>query len=772
VKTLELVKNAMYDQAYFCVISTDTQGVITRVNRGALQLLGYQKEEELRGKNLIDLLSASDLQLEAQVLKQKVTGHDLLGFHILRVHALFEPERILRLRLQKQDKTKIPAVTIFVPVQDENSELQGFLSVSHDMTEQMNVEKALEESEENFRMMSENNPVLLWKAGPDGKRNYFNQTFYEYTGLTEAQSIDDGWIEAVHPDDRARYFEIYEKSFQKRIPYRAEFRLRHFDGYYRWVLGVARPRYASSGEFLGYMGSTIDIHSQKEMMKVLEQTTQKALLSEKAERKFVTNMSHEIRTPITGILGMADLMSELKMPPEAKDYLTDIQISAKNLLELVNNVLDFSKIQSGKMSVELAAFDLHEKINEVVKPFYFFANQRKMELNVQIAPEAPRYIRSSPAKIGQVLTNFLGNAHKFTHQGSVTLAVDLIQKTAEEATLKFSVKDSGIGIARDRLVEIFQPFVQGDSSVTRKYGGTGLGLTICKEFVENLKGEIGVDSVEGSGSDFWFVIPVEIVSEKEIMAREEVAIASDKDKTQQKARLLLVEDNLINQKIAVKILQGRGHQVEVANDGAEAIKKLKESQFDLVLMDCQMPIMDGYQATKEIREKLHSEIPVIAMTAHALKGDREKCLAAGMNDYLTKPLDKEQLFQTIEQWLEQKKTKPEDLMSSRLQMLEKEHGADLLKELIELFLTDYSPKMTALEKAARTGDVNQVKYFAHLFRSGSANLGAQRLAELCLALEQTAGQLDSGLLLTSAQGVVKEYQSVSRKISQIQNQWH
>lgn len=771
MKTLELVKNAMYDQAYFCVIATDTQGVITRVNRGALQLLGYQKEEELRGKNLIDLLSASDLQLEAQALKQKVTGHDLLGFHILRVHALFEPERILRLRLQKQDKTKIPAVTIFVPVQDEHSELQGFLSVSHDMTEQMNVEKALEESEENFRMMSENNPVLLWKAGSDGKRNYFNQTFYEYTGLTEGQAIDDGWIEAIHPEDRARYFEIYEKSFQKRVPYRAEFRLRHFDGYYRWVLGVARPRYSGTGEFLGYMGSTIDIHSQKEMMKVLEQTTQKALLSEKAERKFVTNMSHEIRTPITGILGMADLMSELNMPSEAKDYLTDIQISAKNLLELVNNVLDFSKIQSGKMSVELASFDLHEKLNEVVKPFFFFANQRKMGLVVRIAPEVPHYIRSSPSKIGQVLTNFLGNAHKFTHQGGITVAVDMIRRTADEAILKFSVKDTGIGIPRERLVEIFQPFVQGDSSVTRKYGGTGLGLTICKEFVENLKGEIGVNSNEGDGSTFWFTIPVEIVSDKEVEARE-VAGSSEKDKIQQKARLLLVEDNLINQKIAVKLLQGRGHHVEVANDGAEALKKLKESAFDLVLMDCQMPIMDGYQATREIREKLRSEIPVIAMTAHALKGDREKCLAAGMNDYLTKPLDKEQLFQTIEQWLNYKKPKSDDPMSSRLQLLEEEHGTDLLKELIELFLTDYSPKMTALEKAARTGDVNQVKYFAHLFRSGSANLGAQRLAELCLTLEETAGQLDSGNLLNSAQGVVKEYQTVSRKISQIQNQLH
>jgi HPt (histidine-containing phosphotransfer) domain-containing protein len=185
-----------------------------------------------------------------------------------------------------------------------------------------------------------------------------------------------------------------------------------------------------------------------------------------------------------------------------------------------------------------------------------------------------------------------------------------------------------------------------------------------------------------------------------------------------------------------------------------------------------MPIMDGYQATREIREKLRSEIPIIAMTAHALKGDREKCLAAGMNDYLTKPLDKEQLFQTIEQWLDYKKSKSDDPMSSRLKLLEKEHGADLLKELIELFLTDYSPKMTALEKAARTGDVNQVKYFAHLFRSGSANLGAQRLAELCLTLEETASQMDSGNLLNSARGVVKEYQTVSRKISQIQNQLH
>jgi PAS domain S-box-containing protein len=758
----------MYDQAYFCVIATDTQGKITRVNRGALQLLGYPSEEELTGKNLIDLLSNADLQLEVQVLKQKVTGHDLLGFHILRVHALFEPERILRLRVQKKDRAVIPTVTIFVPVQDENSELQGFLSVSHDITQQLNVEKALEESEENFRIMTENNPVLLWKSDVEGKRNYFNQTYYEYTGLAEAQAMDDGWIESVHPEDRARYFEIYEQSFQKRIPYRAEFRLRHNDGSYRWVLGVARPRYNASGDFLGYIGSTVDIHSQKEMMKVLEQTTQKALLAEKAERKFVTNMSHEIRTPITGILGMADLMSELNMPSEARDYLADIQISAKNLLELVNNVLDFSKIQAGKVSNELAPFDLYDKVSEVVKPFYFFANQKKIDLGIEIAPDVPRFIRSSPAKIGQVLTNFLGNAHKFTHQGGVKILVNMIEREDNEAVLRFAVKDSGIGIAPDRVLEIFRPFVQGDSSITRKYGGTGLGLTICKEFVENLQGEIGVNSKEDDGSEFWFMIPVEIVAEKDVGAKTAVIPAGRNHKA---AHLLLVEDNLINQKIAVKLLQGRGHHVDVAHDGAEAVAKLKNGPFDLVLMDCQMPVMDGYQATREIREKLHSEVPIVAMTAHALKGDREKCLAAGMNDYLTKPLDKEQLFQTIEMWLAKEK-KPEDAMLSRLKLIEKEHGADLLKELIGLFLTDYSSKMTAMERAARTGDVSQVKYFAHLFRSGSANLGAQRLAEMCLDLEEKAGNMGPGPLLDSAQSVVKEYQTISRKISQIQNQLH
>lgn len=771
---LQLIKSAMYEQAHFCVISTDTTGLITSINPGVFRLLGYAKNDLIGKKKLTDLIKENDLNLESKILIEKTGNKDLYGFEFLKAHALVDGERVLRLNWHSKTGEIVPTFTSLIQLKDENNQLKGYVSVCHDITAQMNVEAALEESEENYRVMTERNPVMIWKSGVDGSKLYFNRTWYEFTGLKPEEIHRNSWVETVHPDDRNHYMDLYEHSIRHKKPYRAEFRMRYRDGSYRWVLASASPRYSSLGEFRGFIGSKTDIHAQKEMMKVLEDTTQKALSSEKAERKFVTNMSHEIRTPITGILGIADLMSQMELDHESKDYLADIQISARNLLELVNNVLDFSKLQAGKMVIDYTPFDLFAKVEDIVKPFHFFADQKNIKLLTVIEPNVPQYLVGAPGKIGQILTNFLGNALKFTHQGSVEIRIAVQASNAKEVVLKFSVSDTGIGIPKDRVADIFKPFIQGDSSTTRKYGGTGLGLTISKEFAEAMRGEIGAESVQDQGSTFHFSIPMQVSSPEAL--NEGKSSDSSKD-VRLKANLLVVEDNLINQKIATKLLESRGAKVEVAHDGQEALQKISKTNYDLILMDCQMPILDGYQATKEIRETLKLKIPVIAMTAHALQGDREKCLAAGMNDYITKPIDKVQLFKMLDFWLNttqrnetgMREVQENDTYGVRLGEIEREHGSELLVELIDLFLQDYPPKMQLMQTACANGEFNQVKYYAHLFRSGSANLGAQALAEHCFNLEENLSEMNPEQIKQACDKIVSEYEKAADHLKEYKN---
>lgn len=767
----QLIQSAMYEQAYFSVISTNTTGLITSINPGVFKLLGYKDSDLVSKKNITDLIKENDINLESKILINKTGNKDLNGFEFLRTHATIDGERVLRLNWISKSGDSVPTFTVLVQLKDEDDQPAGFLAICHDITAQMNVETALEESEENYRIMTERNPVMIWKSGIDGNKVYFNRTWYDFTGINPAQIHKNSWVETVHPEDRVRYLDLYEHSIRHKKPYKAEFRMRYRDGSYRWVLASASPRYSSLGEFRGFIGSKTDIHAQKEMMKVLEQTTQTALNSEKAERKFVTNMSHEIRTPITGILGIADLMSQMNLDHESKDYLADIQISARNLLELVNNVLDFSKLQAGKMTIDFAAFDLFAKVEDVVKPFHFFADQKNIRLETKIHPDVPRYVVGASGKVGQIITNFLGNALKFTHQGSVEILIAVAQKSDKEVVLKFSVKDTGIGIPKERVNDIFKPFIQGDSSTTRKYGGTGLGLTISKEFVEAMHGQIGATSEQGKGSEFYFTVPMKVASPNDIESANQ---GSQAITTKVDAKVLIVEDNLINQKIALKLLESRGAITEVAHDGQEAIEKIKKGNYDLIFMDCQMPIMDGYQATKEIRDTLKLKVPVIAMTAHALKGDREKCLAAGMNDYITKPINKNQLFQMMDFWLNKthlneagmREVQENDTYEARLNEIEKEHGQELLFELIDLFLQDYPPKMQLMTAACEHGDFNQVKYFVHLFRSGSANLGAQELAELCFKLEDSLTDMKPEDIERACQQIVTEYEKAAMHLSE------
>ena len=772
-------------------------------------------------------------------------------------------------------------------------------------------EQALRESESRFRTLADGAPLMIWMEDAKGALEYTNAAWREFRAGSAGSSVADDPMEGVHPEDRAAFLASREAARDGIAT--TEYRLRHHEGDYRWIQETRAPRFSGPDLLAGFVGIGADVTERRLAAGELARARDAALESARMKSEFLANMSHEIRTPMNGVLGMLDLLLDTELTAEQRDRADTAKRSAEALLTVINDVLDFSKVEAGRLDIEALDFDLRNTLDDVTGLLGDRAVAKGLEWASLVQPGVPMQVRGDPGRLRQVLVNLAGNAIKFTERGEVVLRARLEAERGDVVLVRFEVSDTGIGMPAEVTARLFQPFTQADSSTTRRYGGTGLGLAISRQLVELMGGEIGVRSEPGAGSTFWFTVafaraaapaaaprspaeslarvPVLVVDDhrtshavlqqhlrswkmvvEAVGSPEEVlpamrsraaqarpfavaildfqmpgmdglalarAIKADQQlgrtrlvllsstavrgqaaearaagfdafltkpvrqsplydclatllgapavessaplvtrhslaeaKNARRHRILLAEDHEINQKLAVAVLEGFGYRVEVVGTGKQAVAAVRRGGYDLVLMDCQMPELDGYEATGEIRrgEAGGTRIPIVAMTANAMEGERERCLAAGMDDYVTKPIDRRRLAEVLERWLAAPRppavgAPPAVPPAARervavaavpldLRQLESIVGGnpETVRSYLTLFHETTAPLVDRVGSAIAARDGATLRGLAHMIKGSCGTIGARDMAALGSRLE--SGSTDGDW--TAMEGLYRE----------------
>jgi PAS domain S-box-containing protein len=618
------------------ILVHDENREITIVNPAFCETFGYAQEECV-GRKLEDLILDSE------------DGETFWNNH----RRVIDGAILHRILKRRRKDGRLVDVELHVRRFMIEGKYRGAFGLYQDITKRVEADRALRHSEEVFRMLSAASPIGIFRSDKDGLPVYGNEKLEQITGFPMHGGAARG--EHIHPDDRERAIANWANAVSRGECLEHQYRWRKPTGEVVWLEAHSRPIQGSDGSLQGFVGVVEDVTAAREAHERMREAKEAADAANRAKSEFLANMSHEIRTPMNGVIGMTALLMQTPLTSEQREFAETIRTSGEALLRIINSILDFSKTDAGKLSLEMIDFRVYDKVREIIRMLTPEAQSKGVPIVCGLGPGVPIEVRGDPGLFGQVLTNLIGNAVKFSDSGEVQVNISLVNEALPATVLRFTVADRGIGIAPEALSRLFSPFTQADSSTTRKYGGTGLGLAISRRIVETMGGEIGVESQLGAGSTFWFTVPVEqpirpaAVGVQSTPAKPEAADVSSRNRP---ASILLAEDNLVNQKVALLQLRKLGYAAEAVANGREAICRLSSHHYDVILMDCQMPEMDGYEATRAIRAHQNgcSKTPIVALTASARDEDRDRCLAAGMDDFLSKPLDLAQLASCLAKW--------------------------------------------------------------------------------------------------------------------------
>jgi PAS domain S-box-containing protein len=634
-----------------------------------------------------------------------------------------------------------------------------FTGIVRDITERKQAEVALRESEAQARQLSmvaarTDNAVII--TDREGRIEWVNDGFTRISGyrLDEVVGKSPGSF-LQGPDSEPAIIQEMSDSIRRDKGFTKEVINYSKDGKPYWISIEAQPILNEDGEVVQFMAIERDITAEKQRREELDQARIKAEEASRAKSRFLAMMSHEIRTPLNGVIGTLGLLRDTELSEEQKRYVETGRYSAENLLAIINDILSFSKLEAGKDDLEETVFDVRSLVESVGEVISTRAREKSLALHIDSDDNIPRHLVGDAGKIRQVLMNLAGNAVKFTERGEVRIRVSLLSKDGDQLRLRFMVSDSGIGIRTQDQQSLFEEF--WSLSPTYHTTGTGLGLAICRNLVGIMSGSIDMESTPGKGSRFWFDIPLSLPSDAAMADNGTPAPDTQEEPAGElnlQGRVLLADDSPANLMVGVGMLERLGLKVDTVSNGLEAVDALREYPYDVVLMDIAMPEMDGIEATRESR-KLGGDmagVPVIAMTAHVMKGDREKILAEGLDDYICKPVNAGELTARLQHWLTPagdrpggdatttpgRREKDEDaqvLDKAVLDQLFEDTGLDLAPTLLDAFLKELDTRQENIRQAREDANLEQITHESHALKSCAASYGASRLSEIAARLE-------------------------------------
>lgn len=644
---------SVQDNASHGIIAATPDGIITSFNRRSEQLLGY-KAEEVVGKTSPAIFHDLDEVIErTKEFSEKFNEEFEPGFKTFVIHCDKGLKNEFEWTYVRRDKTRFPVLLSITKIENEKGEIEGYLGLAKDLSERIELQRELKVKNEQLELAQSISRLGSWSFDVSSGQISWSKEMYNI--FPESPSDGPPSFEkhksTIHPEDVDYWQSIVNKCVEDGLPYKMLFRTYKKEDVNSFVWVEARGEGTfKNGKVIGLSGTCQDVTEEKIILENLKK-------AEKTKAEFLANMSHEIRTPMNGIIGMLSLLEDTELSDEQREMLDVVSSSSKNLLSLLSDILDISKIEADKLDLSLGDFDVKKLLMNTKKLLSVKATENNTTLKLEIDDSINENFYGDELRINQIITNLLSNALKFTHGGEVVLGVKCLRSYNNGADLQFFVEDNGVGISRENQSRIFQAFVQADSSITKRFGGSGLGLAISSKLAHLMGGEISFESEVGKGSKFFLNISLNYGIKEGISSKVQSFV---KEEQSHYDKILLVEDNPINQKVATMTLNKLGYSYEVANNGKDAIDRLKEmgvDQFSLILMDMQMPIMDGLSATKEIRALWpQSDIQIVAFTANAFESDRQDCINAGMNGHLSKPLEINKLLEILKEINKEKKS--------------------------------------------------------------------------------------------------------------------